>query len=618
MRKNGNIIGEPGDPNRYGFADKILDIRAKPHTPTTPNPDGTPRTGTREAPKMRGSRTNKERRQLQFLALICDGKTQQQACNAVGVQPDTAERWLARDENFKTSYYEAVGHRRAANLNQSWVDDFVSFRREMFSTETYDVHMEMVRILSKHRIGNGLHMLAMFLIWPGSGKTTTIADWVCQILAYEPNARILILSETASLSRKMVQRIRRRLYQGPEKEPSRFVQEYGPFYVKGQEKNGKPWRSDYFVVNGADHDEMNYSVECKGMTSQIYGDRYDYIIIDDPQSRKSLSKTEDFAEIIRGEVKSRLDPDKGGILLYVGTRIAENDLPNKLLNEKFFPIGNVVTAPIINIRGESACPERFPLSKIEGDGTDENRGLRQQTGEPGWSTMYMLRPNAARAKAFPDEAIANSMVNELDNKRLESDDREIVYYASIDPAIAGFCSITLSAGVGDSYVLLDQWCHDNLASFEQIYLQVDSFLERYKPQYLCFESQGWQAAMIRDERLIAICRKHGTQLRDHKTGGRKNQGEYGVLQMASSWQAGEIMVANKNPAVFSRLRQELAKWRSNASSKVLRQDNVMSVWFGWVAWKQDNRADASESAWETTACPMPFEESQNHFDYIYG
>jgi hypothetical protein len=83
----------------------------------------------------------------------------------------------------------------------------------------------------------------------------------------------------------------------------------------------------------------------------------------------------------------------------------------------------------------------------------------------------------------------------------------------------------------------------------------------------------------------------------HTTGVNKLDRDFGVAQMASSltdhtmsWiYAGADLVREMAP-----FEAELLRWRPDVPTRKLRQDMVMSAWFGWLYWQKYKRgwADA--------------------------
>lgn len=183
--------------------------------------------------------------------------------------------------------------------------------------------------------------MTMFLVWPGSGKSSVLLDWVTRTLAEDPNHRIMYVSETSTLVDNFVTQISRRLRNessvsvgAAKKDFAELVDAYGPFYEPGQERSQKkPWGGGKLTVATANADEKDPSVAAYAITSRAYGSRADTLIVDDVQSRVSLGQTRKFLEILRSTYFNRGTPASPLRIFVCGTRIGRGDIYEALLEE---------------------------------------------------------------------------------------------------------------------------------------------------------------------------------------------------------------------------------------------------------------------------------------------
>lgn len=321
-------------------------------------------------------------RRDQFIELIKNGRSIQEACDEIGIQRTTYSRWRERWTDFRHSVDHAKTI-RSPDANRSSSKNptirFAEFRRYYFGFETYAHQQQMVESIE----GSPPQSVTMILVPPEHGKTTLVEDWICYKLATEPNTRITIVSEGQPHARKILRRCQARL-----SDPmSKLWADYGPFYENGQERKGKPWSSDFFTVYKATHDEWDYSLECRGWRSAVAGTRTDYLIIDDVSSMKNHGQAAEIVATLRQDFFTR--PGKEGHTIIVGTRVGANDVYEQLLEATDFEGNPIVTSSVIRAAiseydGRALCPEMWDL--------DQLKRKRAIVGETVWWRNYQQKP----------------------------------------------------------------------------------------------------------------------------------------------------------------------------------------------------------------------------------
>ena len=207
--------------------------------------------------------------------------------------------------------------------------------------------------------------MCLFLIWPEAGKTSTIEDYICKTLAEDPNHRFRIISEGQDLSKRIVGTCARRFTET--NDYPHFQARYGPFYEKGQERQGKPWTTDQITVWKNSGMERDRSLVAQSWSGANYGSRIDTLIIDDVQSQRNYGQSEEIFRRIRGTFFNR---GKEMRTLIVGTRIGPDDFYDRMMN-----------AGLITRKGRAPGDEggRHPVLSRRGQGVGELDGPRRRT-----------------------------------------------------------------------------------------------------------------------------------------------------------------------------------------------------------------------------------------------
>lgn len=259
--------------------------------------------------------------------------------------------------------------------------------------------------------------VCLFLLWPEAGKTSTLEDYMCRHLASsDPNHRFRIISEGQDLAKRIVGTCQRRFKD--ESNYGKFIGRYGPFYEKGQERQGRPWTTDQFTILTNNGGERDRSIVASGWSGAVYGSRIDTLIVDDVQSQGNFSQSETIFNTIRGTFLNR------GLemrTLIVGTRIGPGDVYERMLEAGLITRKVILPAALPN--GEPTVPE-FWDRPIFHSGPGEAPGpccsgfrscpqnglkltprefmelIRHQSGEDVWWSAYQQVPAANSLTTF--------------------------------------------------------------------------------------------------------------------------------------------------------------------------------------------------------------------------
>ena len=207
------------------------------------------------------------------------------------------------------------------------------------------------------------------------------------MLACNPDLRIMVLAADLALAKKMVRNVKR-------------VIERHPLTSGLKPKRRDQWAADQFTVNRP-CELRDPSMVAKGIGANITGSRAEIIICDDvevPNTCDSAPKRLDLRERL-AEIDYVMVP--GGTQLYVGTPhnyyTIYADRPRLEAGETrpFLDGFARLELPLIDAKGRSAWPERFPPERIG--------AIRKRTGPNKFDSQMMLQPvNIADGRLDPD------------------------------------------------------------------------------------------------------------------------------------------------------------------------------------------------------------------------
>lgn len=228
----------------------------------------------------------------------------------------------------------------------------------------------------------------LLMAFRNSGKSTLVGLFCAWLLVCSPSLRIMVLAADLSLARKMTRNVKR-------------IVERHPACAGLKPKRADQWASDQFTVN-RDAELRDPSMLAKGIVANITGSRADVVICDDvevPNTCDTQTKREDLRERL-DEIDYVLVP--GGLQLYVGTPHTFNTIYGKVARiemgeEQAYLEGfNRLEIPILDARGKSRWPERFPLTKIE--------AIRKRSGPNKFKSQMLLEPvDIAEGRLDPDQ-----------------------------------------------------------------------------------------------------------------------------------------------------------------------------------------------------------------------
>lgn len=528
-----------------------------------------------------------EERRRQYLNLLAAGKSHKDAQATMDIARSTYLAWRRKYPDFKASVDSLISARQDADP-EAWNGTPSSWRKSYLGFDTYWHQAKMDEALeSCPPMG-----VVLVLVPPEHGKTTWVGDTITRLVSHDPFVRITYISEGIGHARKAVRRQKRRLTDF-KKHPD-LIARFGPFHA---DDSDEPWTADYFVVDGATHDEQDYTMEARGWKAAIAGTRTDLLIIDDIQSRKSLGLTAEMVTTFQQDFLTR--PGKTGKTIIIGTRVGlgdfyqaliDNELVDRVVELPATEAGVVVPCPLGDECDTPDVPHEKPLCPELWD-THSLAKRRKQVGEDVWWRTYQQQPRPAGDSTFT-EAMTDRAKNHYRTlgqglEVCEGVAKRGYGIMSLDPALGGGNALTVWDCDAERMWLLDSSRRFGLAQTEQILTEIAIFAGLYRPRVLVVEAVAFQKGLANDERLRLIAAQFGFRIVPHTTGLNKLDELIGVASMDTAFHVGSFdfpYATVEAKAKVDLLVGELNVWRADVPTRKLRQDLVMSMWFAWLEW----------------------------------
>ena len=557
-----------------------------------------------------------------FLELFKDGMTISNAMKAVDRSISTYERWRRDDEEF-VSAVERVRNLRNGVAGPKPVREALSFPE--FSEKYLDAkvfpHMQNVVDLIEGNDPSWVHPsmvfekgerdLVMVNMPPEHAKTTSITiNYVVYRICMDPNIRVILVSKTAEMAKKMLYAIKTRLTH-PRYEA--MIEAYAP--LGGFDKDSEAWNQTMIYVsdNARDSGEKDPTVQALGIRGHIYGARADLIILDDTVDLTNAHEFEKQIDWLQSEVISRISAS--GSMLVVGTRLASKDLYRELRDESRYPDEaspwsylsmpavlefNNKESDWVTLWPRSNQPE--PGSKIETQEADAEgyyakwdgprlSKKRRRVSPRAWAMVYQQQQVAEDAVFNPEmikaaingNRMAGPIPKGMVGQRINGMDGLIIV-AGLDPATSGHTAAVvmgLDIKTQKRYVLD---VYNKVNSPESMRDMIKDFTVKYRISEWRIERNGFQGFLVHDRELNEFCSTRGTVIKPHFTGQNKHDTDFGVASMASlfsNWENKNQMIelpSTHGQESCKQLVEQLVTWAPSAP-KTQKTDIVMAMWF---------------------------------------
>ena len=541
-----------------------------------------------------------EERRRKFIQCLADGLSFEETCQAVGVTYNTYRSWRTRDRDFAADADSARSGAIRFRDTENW-ESFAEFRQVYFKHSTPPHQALIINALESAKPGD----IRLILVPPEHGKTTLFEDYACYKLGPNPEYRITVGTEAQKLARRILGRVKNRMeLDGPF---PRYAKTFGPFVPqKDNRSTRQAWAADYFnVYKRRALDERDYSMVGIGFGSNIAGSRTDHLHGDDLQSMKTLSQSEKMWDTFRQDWLTR--PGENGITTVNGTRVGDGDI-YELMMEAWDgdDLFQVVRLPAI-VKDPMTHEERplWPYDPVTKTGytMEMLERIQSKVGPDAWSRNYMQQPRARGLGTFTEEMVDRCKDYDRVLGSLPVDNAPI--YIGLDPAIGGINCLMGVQVTNNKLYILDVVEDVGLAQNEQIMARLEGLVVKYRAMGghvsdVVIEAMNFQRGLARDERLRELSERHGFALREHLTGVNKYDPDIGVPSMVSAFLRREVDIAygpdEHTRDVADQLRNQLLRWRPGIKGNILRQDQVMALWFVWIVWQSRRKMHLSGAA----------------------
>jgi hypothetical protein len=562
-----------------------------------------------------------------FLELFRDGLTIANAMKAVDRSISTYERWRRDDEEF-VSAVERVRNLRngvAGPKPEREVLSFPEFSEKYLDAKVFP-HMQNVVDLIEGNDPSWVHPsmvfekgerdLVMVNMPPEHAKTTSITiNYVVYRICMDPNIRVILVSKTAEMAKKMLYAIKTRLTH-PRYEA--MIEAYAP--LGGFDKDSEAWNQTMIYVsdNARDSGEKDPTVQALGIRGHIYGARADLIILDDTVDLTNAHEFEKQIDWLQSEVISRISAS--GSMLVVGTRLASKDLYRELRDENRYPDEDspwsYLSMPAVlefndkekdwvTLWPRSNQPE--PGSKIETQEADAEgfyakwdgprlSKKRRRVSPRAWAMVYqqqqvsedaIFSPDAIKA-AINGNRMAGPIPKGMVGQRINGMDGLIIV-AGLDPATSGHtAAVVMGLDIQtQKRYLLDVYNKAGITP-EAMRDMIKELTVKYRISEWRIERNGFQGFLVHDRELNEFCSSRGAIIRPHFTGQNKHDTDFGVASMTSlfnNWQDKHQLIelpSTHGQESCKQLVEQLVTWAPNAP-KTQKTDIVMAMWFAELA-----------------------------------
>lgn len=560
-----------------------------------------------------------------FLEQIKEGRTIEEALHVVDRGRKAYEQWRSTDRDFAI----AVDRSRKAYINKPVKRiemGFPEFSKKYLDATVFP-HTQNVVDMIEGREPSWLHPsmvyeqgekdLVIVNMPPEHAKTTSITINYCVYrICMDPNVRIILVSKTQTMARKMLYAIKSRL---THPKYSNMQMAYGP--PGGFDNNSEAWNADRIYISDdvRDSGEKDPTVEALGIGSHVYGARADLVICDDTVDLSNAHNYDKQIDWLQGELLSRISSN--GSMLIVGTRLSGRDLYLELREAKRYPDevspwsylampavleadddpANWVTLwprsnqPEAGDREANADPDGLH-PKWDGPRLQKKRA---RVAPRTWSLVYQQQQVSEDAIFNPD--IVRGCVNGNRMTGLIPDGMVncrpggmsgLIVVAGLDPATTGYTAAVVAGldPVTHKRYVLDVHNEAGMKS-EAMRELIIGWTDKYRITEFRIEKNAFQGFLVHDRELNEELSRRGCIIRGHFTGSNKQDPDFGIAAMAmlmNGWELKNNLLELPSTAMkeaSKELVSQLITWTPamKRTGKGSHYDIVMALWIAMLA-----------------------------------
>lgn len=452
--------------------------------------------------------------------------------------------------------------RRVADTRRMWasvaVEDAAEFCAFVLRDERSGGLIEpMPMHMAWHRL---MDAYPRQVIWAHveSGKTQQMSvGRVLYELGRDPTKRIAIVSNTFGQANKIVRTL------------ARYIESSEEYHLCFPNvRPGMPWQGNMLTIAGATAKDP--SVQSCGVHGNITGSRLELIILDDIldyENTRTHGLRQDLWDWFNATLIGRLT--SWGRVVAIGTAYHPDDLYHRLA--KFGGVWNATRFPILNARGESSWPSRWPLERI--------KQRRVELGAAEFARQMLCKARDDEEARFQREWI--------DACLKAGEGLELLDALDIVPEGWGtFTGVDLGVSQGEKSDVTSLFTiAANLEGFRQV-LNVESgrwsgpeIVRRIFSAHERFHSIVYVENNAAQDFIVQFAREKGAlPIRAFTTGKNKAHPEFGVEGIAVEMQNGKWKIPNHGGA----LDPEIEAWISELLYYDPREhtgDRLMASWF---------------------------------------
>lgn len=355
----------------------------------------------------------------------------------------------------------------------------------------------------------------MILMPRGTFKSSVVTiGFSLQTLLNDPDARILIDSETFSKSKAFLMEIKGHLESN-----DKFREVYKTLFNCYPDDNAKSdtWSDSQLNISARKRRRKEATLSCSGVDVTKTGMHYDLIIGDDWMSENNIT-TKEQIDKVKTHYKlalSLLDPGKP--LIIIGTRWDFKDIYQHIIDNEAHRF-NIIIRRAYNPDGSLFFPERLTEKFLE--------ETKKSQGSYIFSCQYMNNPIDAETAVF----------KQSDMERIEWNlvkSRPINWYTSVDPSAGGEYAdygAIVTAGMDQQSQLYVRDVVKRKMKYSDIIDEMFNVYFLFKPREMCVEIIGSQKTiefMLEDEQ-----KRRGQWLPIKYIRGRNRQKEERIKALA--------------------------------------------------------------------------------------
>lgn len=566
------------------------------------------------------------------LADIAKGLTVKESCANAGRSLKAYENWRAQFPEYRRRVDE-VRDKRTLKLKYDssgtgYTMPFAEWRLKYLGRETYP-HQQMWIDLLEGKELTDVHPSMTYnparptriLVNtpPFHAKSTTITqEYVVYRICMNNRSRICIISKTQQKAVKFLFSIKKMLTGGQYAE---LQADYAP--ADGFKHPDYPWTAKLIYVDNPEGAEKDPTVEALGIKGDIYGGRYDLVILDDAITKENVNEWEKQLDWINQEVASRLFHGK---LLIVGTRVAPVDLYSELRNPDNFTSGEsswtYLAQPAVLEYAEdpkdwlTLWPKsNAPLDYDDPDPPGEDgmyrawdgpnlKDVRDSIRPATWALVYMQQ--AVNEDAVFNAACVQACINRMRRPgtlkpgvpgHINTGMEGQYVIASMDPAMTGDTFSVVMAVDKNTKMRRILDCYVRHSPTPQYIREIiKQITDEYGVNEWVIEQNAFQLFLTHDPEIRTFLNTRGIKITPHYTGKNKIDPDFGVASVAALFgtlrvhndgrRAGMdhmgdnlIEIPRQDNEGIKELINQLITWVPGKNGRDLKQDGPMALWF---------------------------------------